>query len=449
MDQSFSLRNLRRIWDSQTRRGKELLPMFPDVRAAYDVARDAVREARAVSRGTVRYIGPAESEPAAIANAKRQAAEAALMNALAKTSDSLIDRVEEGSFEWGLREAKLLGARQLYEISDTPEAFFADRQLQASIKAVLPARPGDRQSIISGLARSLDNDLPKVVLRTDVASFFESIDHAKLRGRIACTRLSPTSKQLINLLLVEMERLVGAPKGLPTGVGLSAKLAELYITEVDTAIRRRPEVLFYARYVDDIVIVTADTSRHATVEADLASLVTKQLNLLDLKLNSKKHETSRLSEAKMLRRFEFLGYTLSYAGTSRLKVTLTKERIATLRNRVCRTFDAWDRAEPDNHGRRSLLLDRLRLLTGNTRLANNKRNAMVGIYFSNPHVTDGAIFSGLDSFLQHRAMKSYLPDGLKEHIDRLSFVEGFNDRQVYRFTPQRIEQLTKVWREKA
>jgi hypothetical protein len=226
-------------------------------------------------------------------------------------------------------------------------------------------------------------------------------------------------------------------------------LAELYITEVDTAIRRRPEVLFYARYVDDIVIVTADASRHATVEADLAGLVTKQLNFLDLKLNSKKHETSRLSEAKMLRRFEFLGYTLSYAGTSRLKVTLTKERIATLRSRVCRTFDAWDRAEPDNHGRRSLLLDRLRLLTGNTRLSNNKRNAMVGIYFSNPHVTDGAIFSGLDSFLQHRAMKSYLPDGLKEHIDRLSFVEGFNDRRVYRFTPQRIEQLTKVWREKA
>lgn len=446
LDQSFSPKNLRRIWDLEARRGRDRLSLYPDVRRAYDLARDSRHRARAARKGTVPYIGPPELAPESVARADRQIAESLLGASMAATSEILVRSVESGAFVWGLARGQVVGGkRQTYSIADTPEVFFADKHLQRVVGSTLASRPRGRQSIVSGLIRTIDNNVPKIVVRADVKDFYDSIDHRRLRSHLDTTTLSPSCRRLIDRLLTEMEVLTGKARGLPAGVGLSAKLAELYIAQADRALRDTRGTLYFARYVDDIVLVRAEESEGAVAPSAVVAEIETELQLLGLSLNSTKTLHRELVN-NSLGKIEFLGYEIEYRGRSGPVVRLTDGRYKTIRARIDQTFSAWDRANPTNHGRRSLLLDRLRFLTANTRLSHNKRNALVGIYFSNPHLTDLKSLAGLDRYLQHRASQSSLPPGLDQKIAALSFTDGFSRRTIHRWSMQRMTRLKGAWR---
>lgn len=445
MDQSFSPKNLRKIWDLDARRGRERLDLYPDLRRAYDIARDARLRARAHRNGTITYIGPRKKSPEIVSQKKREKAEKILTRSLSLTSEDLIKSVEADTFSWHLRRGHTVGNnRKTYAVADTPEAFFADKHLQRVISSVLRGRPTGRQSIVAGLIKTLDNNLPKIVVRVDVENFYENVDHARLRALLSDTAMSPSCQRLIDKLLKEMATLTGKEFGLPTGVGASAKLAELYIAQADQTLRDAPGTLFYARYVDDIVLVRGQERMGSVTASEVISSVEDELRQLSLRLNSKKTRSLELLN-NSLKKFDFLGYEIEYKGKSGMVVRLTRDRYATIRKRIDKTFTAWDNSKAGNHGRRSLLIDRLRLLTGNTRLSHNKRNAMVGIYFSNPHLTDLGSLANLDAHLLRRAASSTLPTEVNDRIQKLSFQQGFRDRIVYRWSMQRMKRLKGAW----
>jgi len=445
MDQSFSPKNLRLIWDLDARRGRERLDLYPDLRRAYDAARDARQRARAHRNGTIAYIGPPNKAPEQVSHKKRKKAEKILTRSLSSTSEILIDSVENDTFSWDLQNGCTVGQnRKTYIVADTPETFFADKHLQRVVSSILWGRPPGRQSIVAGLVKTLDNNLPKIVIRVDVASFYENVDHRRLRDLLSGTAMSPSCQRMIDKLLDEMAALTGKAVGLPAGVGVSAKLAEFYIAQADRALRDAPGTLYFARYVDDIILVKGQEKTGAISAGDVISSIEDQLGQLYLRLNGSKTKSVELVN-NSLKKFNFLGYEFEYRGKQGMFVRLTKGRYATIRRRVDKTFDAWDKAHIDNHGRRSLLLDRLRLLTGNTRLSHNKRNAMVGIYFSNPHLTDLANLRTLDAHLQRRASMSTLPTGLEDRVKDLSFEKGFTDRIVHRWSMQRLKGLKGAW----
>lgn len=445
MDQSFSPKNLKTIWDLEARRGRERLNLYPELRRAYDVARDARHRARAHRRGTIAYIGPHKKSPEIVAKKKRRKAEKVLSRSLSTTSANLIESIEDDSFTWSLGVGPILGKnRRIYTISDQPERFFADKHLQRVISSILQRHPTGRQSVVAGLIKTLDNNLPKVVIRTDVENFYESVDHRRLRDILSATDMSPSCQRLVAKLLDEMATLTGKEVGLPVGVGVSAKLAELYIAQADRALRDAPGTLYFARYVDDIILVRGQEKAGTITPANIVAGIEVELDRLLLRLNASKTMSIELTN-NSLKKFEFLGYEIEYKGKQGMVVRLTKDRYATIRKRIDKTFSAWDKAHAGNHGRRSLLLDRLRLLTGNTRLSHNKRNAMVGIYFSNPHLTDVTTLATLDTYLSHRASLSTFPPDLKKRIEALSFQKGFADRILYRWPVQRMQRLKGAW----
>lgn len=445
MDQSFSPKNLRVIWDLEVRRGRERLHLYPDLRQAYDTAREARQRARAHRRGTIAYIGPRKKSPENVEEKKRRKAEKLLTRSLSTTSANLIESVEDDTFSWDLQFGHLVGnKRQTYTTSNTPEVFFADKHLQRVIASITWAHPPGRQSIVGGLIKTLDNNLPKIVVRVDVDSFYESVDHDRLRELLSATAMSPSCQRLIDKLLQEMTILTGRKAGLPAGIGVSAKLAELYIAQADRALRDAPGTLYFARYVDDIVLVRGQEKPGTVSASDVISGIEAELGQLLLRLNVSKTQSVELVN-NSLKKFQFLGYEIEYRGKQGTVVRLTKDRYATIRKRIDRTFAAWDKANSNNHGRRSLLLDRLRLLTGNTRLSHNKRNAMVGIFFSNPHLTDVKTLASLDAYLSRRASNSTLPVELHSRVKDLSFQKGFTDQIVHRWSVQRMRKLKGAW----
>jgi len=444
MDESFSPSNLRRIWDAQTRKGKDLLGFFPEVKVAYEVLRQARKVAHALRKST-KPLTASELSSLDVVSDFKAAADRTLSSALAETSEALIAQVDSNAFDWGLHTTMEKFGRQLFSVGDNASAYFADKQLQRILADLLPMRLSSRHSIVAALVRTLGNDLPKVIVRLDVREFYASVDHAILLGRLERAGLSPTSLRLIRQLLVQMRAITGRAKGLPTGVGLCAKLAEFYMRELDAQLRDSPGVLYYARYVDDIVLVHGETERGSLSANGIVSWIGDELSKLELTLNLTKQAVRPLSAQKKIDAFEFLGYVISY-DAKKPCVRITDARIAVLKNRIDRTFEVWDRADPSNHGRRRLLLDRLRFLAGNTRLSHNKRDAMVGIYFSNPNVSDASFFEELDIYLAERISKSSIPTDVLKKINEVSFVDAFQARTVRKFTVKRMVQLRGAWR---
>jgi len=255
--------------------------------------------------------------------------------------------------------------------------------------------------------------------------------------------LTPTNRWLIAVLLEEFAALTGRNVGLPTGVGVSASLAELYMATVDKTLSRLDGVAYYARYVDDIVLVRGMDPKDPVAETTLLRNVANVLAPLSLKLQSQKSRAYR-SIGGTIPQFELLGYRIS-GNNKNVVVALTSSRLRELERRVVRSFEQWDKTGPGNPGIDRLLLARLRFVTGNTRLHNNKRHALVGIHFSNPHLTKLDDLDDLDTKLTYRASLSALPTRLAQQISFLSFRTGFQEKTMHRFSTHQLQQIRGAW----
>jgi hypothetical protein len=442
MEQNFSTTNLKRIWDLRTRRGDHrLLDLYPSVKQAYLDRRDARRELRRASR--LPLLPGAKESLAEAADAATQRADSARDDALASTSESLIATVESGTFSWGLHETKTVNGRRTFGLAATSETFFAEQVLQRAIAEVTPNRPSSRQSVISNVARVLDTNVPKLVIRTDFDRFYESVDHALLVRALGPAFLSPTFRGLISALLQETQKLLGASRGLPTGVGLSAKLAEFFLADFDRAMSSTQRTLYYGRYVDDVVAVLGETE-HGELNASLEKARIAELaGQYGLRLSASKTLTTRTDHSWHLPQFDLLGYKIK--GEPKIVVGLTDLRQSEIKRRIDLAFDAWAASNPNSHGNRRLFLDRLRYITGNFRLANNKRNAFIGMYFSNPHLNDDALLQNLDQHLNSRLSAAGLPADVYAVAARLTFTEGFKGRRLHRFTSQQLVRVRRAW----
>lgn len=444
MEQSFSTSNLKQIWDLRTRRGDDrLLEFYPDVKQAYLDRRDARRQLRQRAAHPLPLVGITEAALTQQLEAASRRADEVRDAALAATSERLIANVEAGEFSWGLREMSPIRGRRTFAVTRSPEVFFAEQVLQRAVLDVTNRRPMTRQGVIAGVSRTLDSNLPKLVIRTDFEKFYESIDHSLLRSRLDRDLLSPTFRGLIGSLLSEASKLLGQGRGLPTGVGLSARLAEYFLLDFDREMLTAPRTLFYGRYVDDIVTILGQ-KHHDELDATAErSKIEARARRRGLALSPAKTDVRRTDQQWKLPPFDLLGYELQAA--PRVTVSLTKARQTTLKARVDDIFRAWGRVDANNHGERRLLLDRLRYVTGNFRLENNKRNAFIGMYFSNPHLSDPALIDELDVHLAKAQGYAVLPANLARLVAKITFRDGFMNRRLYRFNSIQLERIRRAW----
>ena len=109
------------------------------------------------------------------------------------------------------------------------------------------------------------------IVRTDVAGFYESIDHTVLHNWL----LSSTGKiDLVEALIDFLGQIMGESRGLPQGISTSDTLATAYLAEVDAAMLRHGYP--YWRHGDDIrvLVVDHDVGRQAVhhFEAELRAV---------------------------------------------------------------------------------------------------------------------------------------------------------------------------------
>ncbi len=95
------------------------------------------------------------------------------------------------------------------------------------------------------------------VLKADVKSYFDSVDHDIL---VSILEKTIQDKQLIDLiqLILANHKTKNAGKGMPLGNLTSQFFANVYLNELDQFVKHKLKATYYIRYVDDFVILHTD-----------------------------------------------------------------------------------------------------------------------------------------------------------------------------------------------
>lgn len=453
----YSVRSFKALAERESRRGADIsrtVPAVKDAVAALRVRREQYKaEVTPLALGSPARLAARDqfrSDRKELRQNRDNALEGALQDALIQFEQEL----ESGSFTFGLTPAVKLGDRQTYQISDTLNVAFPAKQAAGVIRDLRAADSQSRNGIVRALKEALGKKYAHAIYRLDITSFFGSIPHDELLNRLhSLKRLDTVTATLVSRLLDEFAALTGARVGIPQGVGMSSHLADFYLHEFDRRMKATPGVLFYARYVDDMVLVLEDAAVLDSVKLEIDD------ELLKLGLTKHPAKTDEIvtvgnGDYPTGSALEYLGYRFTRANGI-LTTGLTGNRQKRRMRRLELTLQSWLDSSPDaanpNHGHDGMLIDRLRYLAGNTKLLNSKDNVAIGLFFSNSALDADAseltdLDAVLDEFRQNHTDK--MSERLQVKMKNISFVEMFTQRPFYRFSQRKVQRVIQAWEER-
>lgn len=445
VDQSFSAENFRRILDIENRKGIYLEGrFFPEVKLITEKiqrCRTEIREKKKDRIKNEKEIKKLNGEKEVLEKEK----EKKLTDELHETSEA----VNKPNYKVEFKKVDTPDIKSIYIIDkDAPEHYFALKQIQQNLSKLYNIKQSNRSEIVNQVSFLLNDNFPKYVLRTDIKDFYEEIPHSKILEKINRDNLlSPLSKKILRKILNEYKAKSGSEKGIPRGVGVSAYLAELYMRKIDDDILKLNDITYYARYVDDIIIIF--TPKPDNQNIDYKKKIKKIIEEYhDLTLNENKTFIFDLRCGNDSYQMDFLGYRITF-GLEKIKIELTEKKFEKYRERLRLAFNHYKNLSKVNEKKaRKILVKRIRFLTGNTRLSNNKKNILTGIYYSNNQLTEYTYIKRLDSSLKARINAHVEKPQVKERLKKYGFMEGFKVKRFSPFNTRELSEIMKIWKKR-
>jgi hypothetical protein len=449
VNQSFTTDNFRKIIDFENRRGVYLEnKFFPEIANVTKEIKECMAGFRELKRAKPTLSQEEYRERQSQLNQRKIELTQKKADLVTEELEQVRSKIAAGSFQIALRKVALHDSKDAYAADNTPAAYFAIKQVQFNIRELYKVKQSSRYEIICQLKGVLEDGFPKYVIRTDIKDFYESIPHDKLLKKLdEEALLTLPSRRIIGQILRDFRNLAGTTKGIPRGIGISAYLSELYMREFDSAIRAIEDVIFYARYVDDVIVIFAP-GPNSSVDRFMPLAMQHAANL-GLTLNLDPDKTSEHDLRKPQKCvLNYLGYKITF-GVGSVRIALSDNRKRKYKERLKRSFDSYKhRAQFDEKRARRLLVKRIQFLTGNTRLHNSKNNVMVGVFYSNSHLSGAGELDTLDQSLN--AQVNSLPnEALKTRLKKYSFQEGFSQRRFQAFNAWELSQIVGIWKHEA
>lgn len=371
-------------------------------------------------------------------------------------------KVINGKHPVVLREVEAKG-KTAYAVGDMPSLLIS-KFVAIEIKNQYQLHPANRDEIVEELRVLLDNPMPKILIRTDIHHFYESIPQAKLIDKIeADDYISVISTRYLRKFFYEYNCLTNDQehKGLPRGLSFSPALSEIYLQEFDRKVRNIDGVYFYKRYVDDIVLI-ANPNKITLEDCWKAMKEISESLGLDVHEDDDKVVLSLLNnDSEEETRFNYLGYQFRYSH-GHTELLLTEEKVA----RYCQTIDCVLKAYAkvanyrtrDENGRKHTdgivqMMHRIDALTGNGNLDSRRNFVKTGLYYSNRLLTDLTQLDYLDGYLAEalndterfnpphslfnyggsNSYEGYVNRIREKIIAQYGFKKGFCERRMYRW----------------
>lgn len=345
-----------------------------------------------------------------------------------------------------------------------------ERKLRVNLKRCTSLTVPGRTQIVENLKLLLEEGVPYRIYRLDIRSFFESFQKDHVRKIVSSIKnLSPLSRRLIEVLLNAHVEIGG--QGVPRGLSISAALSEILMQDFDLNVRGMTNTFFYARYVDDIIIVSSAIENENDFLRELCAWLPPGLELNPEKKNivvAKSRVEKEISPiAPTLLQFDYLGYaflvknpTKQEAGKRKdgdlyrkVHVDIARKKIKRIKTRIVRSFLSYAFSKDWQ-----LLRDRIAFLTQNFSVYNPKAGGkkIAGIYHSYPLVSEGAPgLRELDRFLRNAVLSkkgrvysttnALTSSHQKRELLKYSFARGHGDRIFTHFSAPRISEIQSCW----
>ncbi|PIT07010.1 hypothetical protein BGI30_11540 [Snodgrassella alvi] len=379
-----------------------------------------------------------------------------------------LKRIENKSlFDEGSISSFSLKNNTVYQLKSL-EAKIIERKIILNLKQVFNIQTVSRVAIVQRLKLILAECVPYMVYRLDIKQFFESFHSEVIEKTIYNDiRLSPQTTRLIKDLFGRYKSLKGS--GCPRGLAISSVITEILMQNFDAAIRNIPNCFFYARYVDDIIIITSKTKDANEFEGNIEKLLP-----MGLKLNKQKTEkvdylgnkykdnsSENKSETTENNSFEYLGYKYiinkeSKNNNKKIIVDMADKKCSKYQFKIIRAFYDFYRNKDCK-----LLEDRIKFLTCNYKITKNygSTEVLAGIYFNYPEISEEQVEQGnlkkLDKLLQTMLLSNksrltklispLLKQEIKNNLIKYSFVQGHKKKTFIKFDPKRLVEIKKCW----
>jgi hypothetical protein len=231
MDQSFSVDNFKKILSYENRKGRNLekeffLSIFETTKELTEINKKIHTRIR-LKISDDKILEKLNHDKVSKKNIKQELIE--------KHLNEVCEKLLDPKFKISIAKVET-DNKPVYIITETAENYFAIKQLQYNVRKSFDVKQANRFAIVNQINSLLTDNFPKIVLRTDVKSFYESIPHDKLLAKInENPLLSFLSKKLIWKILKDFLVASNATEniGIPRGIGVSAYLAELYMRDID------------------------------------------------------------------------------------------------------------------------------------------------------------------------------------------------------------------------
>jgi hypothetical protein len=333
------------------------------------------------------------------------------------------------------------------------------RKIASNLGGITKTGPSERNRLIKVLLLFLNQEIQFRLYRFDVRRFFDSLS---VDGSLARVADSAVSRKTVELLAAVLSEHCAAGKpGIPTGLAISAALAEVMMNPFDRFVMSLPGVFYFGRFVDDIVVVTSGAEDASEFERQLSAALpagtsfgTKKLGRID----ATKIDHGRSSE---IGRFDYLGYEFrirdervrSKESKRIIDVNLSERPLKRILTRTAKAFRAYA-----SDGRFDDLFLRICYLTSNYRLFDPlvNRKGLAGVYHNHPFLTyhPGNSLQVLDGALRKLIfdspnMRAGAGVNLNAKQQRMlaarSFMQGHMGRQYRAFSIKNLAQIKRCW----
>jgi RNA-directed DNA polymerase len=163
------------------------------------------------------------------------------------------------------------------------------------------ARPGRSAHDAIGEVRSGLMYQKHLALDVDLKSFFDDIRHAPVLAKVARRVRDERVLGLIKQFLKST-----GERGIPQGSPLSPLLANVMLSDLDHALGRGYGYLTYARYLDDMVVLTYDSHKGRRWAVRALERIREEAEAIGVSLNMEKTRMVTLTEPGTS--FAFLGF---------------------------------------------------------------------------------------------------------------------------------------------
>ena len=230
-------------------------------------------------------------------------------------------------------------------------------------------------------------------------------------------------------------------KGLPRGISLSSTLSEIYLRDFDYEMKCNDGVYYYARYVDDIIIICIDNV------GDVQRTLTKKLQLLGLELNDKFKVVDDKSENAD---FDYLGVNFAFKDKN-IRYYLSNNKVKQYKTRIIKSILDYRKNMDDN-----LLIERIKFITSNYHIftKTESNNLKAGIYYNNQYINNYSQLSELNEFLRKSLsskkgslskVTKRIPSTVVTECLKSCFFKGYINKEMVSYSPKKISNIVRCW----